>query len=177
MRNDNWMQTYTGKAYYPADPHPDDVDIKDIAHALSNICRFAGHCRKFYSVAEHSYYVSRMVAPEHALQGLLHDAPEAYCQDIPRPLKVNLPDYNKIEALNRRAICYRFNLDFQEPQEVKQADDDILLAEHRVLFPGLPPAEWSVPGAKPCGVIITAMPPKEAEMFFLTRYNELTGKG
>ena len=49
----DWMQTYSGKRYYPVDPRIEDVDINDIAHALSHLCRYGGHCSRFYSVAEH----------------------------------------------------------------------------------------------------------------------------
>lgn len=94
-----WIQTYTGKAFDLLDPQPEQVDILDIAHALSNICRFTGHCRAFYSVAQHSCLVARIVVdlwrrehgydcPEEvALVALLHDAPEAYIGDVSTPLK------------------------------------------------------------------------------------------
>jgi len=179
MRNGNWMQTFTGRAYYPTDPHPDDVCIEDIAHALSQECRFGGHCREFYSVAEHSYWVSYMVHPEYALEGLLHDAAEAYMKDIPRPLKHSseMAEYRRLEKLNRRAICYRLGIDFHEPREVKQADNDILLVEHKALF-GTPPLPWMVPGASTAdsGIKICGYTPKLAEAHFLGRYFTLTGK-
>ena len=176
MRNGLWQQTYCGIAYYPADPHPDDVNIIDIAHALSHICRYAGHVKKFYSVAEHSYLVSLMVTKKDALQGLLHDATEAYCQDIPSPLKHYLPDYRRIEQLNRVAICTRFGLDIKEPETVKQADKNVLLSEHEALF--ISPMHqlplWGPPGMifDP-RVKIRAFPPKVMEEIFLTRFGEL----
>src|SRR5690606_5290032 len=77
----DWMQTFTGRAVYPLDLRPDDIDIQDIAHALSMQCRYAGHTRQFYSVAEHSVHVARwcrQYGPAAALEGLLHDATEAY---------------------------------------------------------------------------------------------------
>jgi hypothetical protein len=155
------------------DPDPDDVDIVDIAHALSHICRYAGHCKTFYSVAEHSYIMSQMVPPEHALQALLHDATEAYCQDLPRPLKAHLPEYRAIEQLNRAAICKRFGLALEEPTEVRQADRDILLSEHLVLF-GPGPKPWVVPGAvlRP-RVEIRAYSPAPINKLFLQRYEDL----
>lgn len=75
MKGD-WMQTYTGRRFWPLDPVAGDIEIMDIAHALSNQCRYAGHTRFHYSVAQHSVQVSENVAPEHALWGLLHDAPD-----------------------------------------------------------------------------------------------------
>jgi uncharacterized protein len=86
----DWIQTYTGRRVYPLDPSPEDIDIADIAHALSNVCRFTGHVREFYSVAQHSVIVSECVPAPFALLGLMHDAPEAYIGDISRPLKKSL---------------------------------------------------------------------------------------
>jgi hypothetical protein len=99
-RTGDFMQTYTGRQYWPMDPRPHEVYIEDIAHSLSLQCRYAGHCIKFYSVAEHSVLIARHLAatraPEVAFAGLLHDAPEAYCVDIPRPLKPYLTNYKAI---------------------------------------------------------------------------------
>src|SRR4051812_6540197 len=83
----DWMQTISGKAFFPLDPRPADVDIQDIAHALAFQCRFGGHVKEFYSVAEHSVRVSLICAHEDAKWGLLHDATEAYLSDIVRPVK------------------------------------------------------------------------------------------
>ena len=79
--------TYTGKWFYPLEPRPEDVDIRDIAHALSLICRFTGHVTYHYSVATHSIAVSELCKPHLALYGLLHDAGEAYLTDIAHPIK------------------------------------------------------------------------------------------
>lgn len=87
-RRGGWMQTYTGKAFYPLDPRPDEVCIDDIAHALSQIPRFGGHARRHYSVAQHSWHMSCLFGnPLLAYQALLHDAQEAYLGDIVQPLK------------------------------------------------------------------------------------------
>ena len=57
-RRGDWMQTHSGLRFYPLDPRPEDIRIEDIAHALPMICRFNGHCSRFYSVAEHSLNVA-----------------------------------------------------------------------------------------------------------------------
>ena len=100
----SWIQTYTGVKFFPLDPNPQDVKIEDIAHALSNVCRFAGQCHSHYSVALHSVCVSKLLEEvygsdkvELCLLGLLHDAPEAYFGDIPRPVKHNVPGFKEIE--------------------------------------------------------------------------------
>src|SRR6266496_1501995 len=81
------IMTYSGELITPLNPDPDDIQIEDIAHALSNQCRFSGHCKQFYSVAEHSCRVSDLCSYEHQLGGLLHDGTEAYLSDIARPIK------------------------------------------------------------------------------------------
>lgn len=166
----DWMQTFTGVAYYPGDPRPEDIHILDIAHALSLLCRFGGHCNRFYSVAEHSILVSQVVPPEHALQGLLHDATEAYCMDIPRPLKKQLSNYTEIEQLNWLAVAERFGLNPEIHTSVHEADNNVLLAEKLQLFDV--DVKWSVPGTA-ADVVVIGMDPLTARYSFIQRYFEL----
>jgi len=167
------MQTYTGRQYWPLDPRAEDVDIIDIAHALSMLCRYTGHCKDFYSVAEHCVYVSRCVPEEHALQGLMHDAQEAYCNDIARPLKRFILNYEEIEGRNWRVIAEKFGLPFDLHPSVKYADISVLLAEAAVLL-GPAPAPWSFGDIKAADIEIRASPPAVAESMFLARFKELT---
>jgi len=127
-----WMPTYTGKRFNPENPHQDDIVIEDIAHALSNQCRYAGHTRRFYSVAEHSVRICNLCSPVNKPSGLMHDAPEAYLTDLPRPLK-RLPSiapvYRALEATVEHAIFAKFNLPLVLPDEVLMYDNEILKVE------------------------------------------------
>ncbi len=89
----NWIQTYSGRQFWPLEPRAEDVAVEDIAHALSLLCRYGGHSSRFYSVAEHCVLVSHKCG----LHGLLHDAAEAYLLDIPRPVKALMPEYKWAE--------------------------------------------------------------------------------
>lgn len=147
MRKGDWIQTFTGRQVWPLDLRQEDICIEDIAHHLSMQCRFSGACRWFYSVAEHSVRVSYEVErthPEHALWGLLHDASEAYLQDVVRPLKRQPELWFYREAENRamEAICERFRLQLAQPQVVSEADHRLLIIEKRDLL-GPAPAAWT----------------------------------
>lgn len=140
----SWIQTYTGVKFDLLDPQPDMVRIEDIAHALSGLPRFTAHTRKTYTVAQHSWLVADLLPDEHKLDGLMHDASEAYVNDLATPLKRNLPDYKVIEGRVWAAIRERFNLSDDPAVEatVKRADLRLLLTERRDLM-GPPPDRWS----------------------------------
>jgi hypothetical protein len=109
---------------YPLNPRVDDVCVDDIAHALAMQTRFTGHCRRFYSVAQHSVHVSHVCDRRDALWGLLHDASEAYLSDVSRPVK-RLPEMSEYRSAEQRllaVICERFGLPEAEPPSVKRAD-------------------------------------------------------
>lgn len=130
----DWFLSSQGKRIYPLDLHLADIDIEDIAHSLSNICRFGGHCRQFYSVAQHSVLVAWAVSPQNKLSAILHDATEAYCGDMVRPLKMMMPIYREMEAGIWAVICNRFGLDHTLDSEIDRADARVLLAEKRDLL-------------------------------------------
>jgi hypothetical protein len=168
----NWQQVFSGRQFWPLDPRPEEIGIEDVAHALSMLCRFGGHCERFYSVAEHSVLVSHVVPPELALVGLLHDATEAYAVDIPRPLKPALSGYKQIEHNLWLAIASRYGLPDGMPDEVKAADNAVLLAEQaQIMKPA--PAPWCIPG-EAAPVTILCLPPSVAKTLFLERFAELT---
>jgi len=128
------IHTFSGHEFWPMDPRASEVHIEDIAHALSMQCRYAGHGLQFYSVAEHSVMVASWLrdvgAPRAAiLQGLLHDATEAYLVDVPRPVKAFLPGYKEAEAKVWVAVCRRYNLDLLISPWVHEADNRIIADE------------------------------------------------
>jgi hypothetical protein len=127
------MFTYSGVSFDPFNPDPELIDIYDIANALSHIGRFGGHAREFLSVAEHSIKVFEQVSPENGKWALLHDASEAYLGDIPAPLKYHdsFAFYRDIEKEVMRAICYKFELPYEEPEEVKYFDMVVRVTEMR----------------------------------------------
>jgi hypothetical protein len=173
------MQTFTGRQFWPVDPRAEEICIEDIAHALSNQCRYAGHCEEFYSVAQHSVIVSVTCAPRDALWGLLHDAAEAYLVDLPRPIKRHSElgaQYRQLEEVLMAVICECFGLPLVEPASVKKADNVVLVTEMRDLM-ARPPARWKESWANgPSPWVIYAWSPKKAEQEFLQRFNYLTGR-
>jgi len=173
-REGGWLQTYTGRQFWPLDPRASEVDIVDIAHALSNMCRFGGHCEEFYSVAQHSYLVSSICPPEDALWGLLHDASEAYLVDIPRPVKAFLRDYKTYERDLERVIAKRFDLPSEMPESVKRADNSLLATEARDLMKS-PPFLWERL-AEPLDSRIVPWSPAIAEEIFLRKFHLLQGR-
>jgi hypothetical protein len=165
--------TASGQYFNLETPEPSDINIDDIAHALSNICRYTGHTRVFYSVAQHATLVSRVVPEECALYGLLHDAAEAYIGDVSRPLKALLPDYRLLEVGVEAAVFRRFRLTQPMPAVVKHADLVLLRTEQRDLL-GADRHVWqSTEGLEPLPIVIDPMPPAVARNAFLARFYEL----
>lgn len=171
-----WIQTFTGKRLDLDPPNPDQIDIEDIAHGLSMLCRFNGQCTQFYSVAEHSVHVSHEIAPKFALVGLLHDAAEAYLGDVPSPLKKQLSQFKTFEGKMEVAIGKKFDIkpDLFKDRELKRADVQLLIDEKAVLMVD-PPEPWP-PGAPDVkdASRIECWEPALAKQKFLERFAELT---
>lgn len=171
-RTGDWMQTVTGVQFYPLDPRPEDVNILDIAAALAKQCRFGGHCDWHYSVAQHSVYVSHQVEPEHQLAALMHDATEAYCVDVPRPLKRSLIGYDKVESRIWQAIATKFALPLRLHPSIHEADEAVLLAEKaQIMRPG--PAWTMNTRAEPAPIKISMWTCDQAREAFLSRFEAL----
>lgn len=169
----DWMQTSTGRAFWPLDPRPSEIHIEDIAAALSKLCRYGGHCKQFYSVAEHCVLMARAAPDGHRLSALLHDASEAYLSDVIRPIKRHIPQYGVIEAALESAIATRFGLPYPLPAEVKRLDNGIL-ADERDQVMRTPPQDWGL--REPAiGVIIEFWAPDKAEFEFLAAFRRYGG--
>lgn len=169
---DIWLQTFTGKRFYPLNPIIDDINIEDIAHALSLLCRFGGHVDRFYSVAEHCVLLAEWVNKENALAALLHDATEAYVVDMPRPIKYLLSEYREIELRAWYAITNKFNVELTLPDQVKEGDNRILLNECNTLMSKR--ERWSIDDlATPLPIKIQGWSPLRAEKEYLNKFKEL----
>lgn len=169
----SWILTRSGLRFDLLNPSAAVVTPQDIAHALSNICRFNGHTFQHYSVAQHSVLLSSIVPPADALAGLLHDATEAYVGDVVRPLKQLLPEYQVIEARIWQAICVRFDLPSELPDSVKRADLYMLATERRDLMHVNSGAWPCLEGIEPMQIKINPWTPAQAKTVFLDRLSEL----
>ncbi|ECG8590445.1 HD family hydrolase [Salmonella enterica subsp. salamae] len=170
----SFIQTLSGKKFNYLTSTIDDIDIEDIANSLSNICRFAGHIPEFYSVAQHSVQCSKLVPPEFALEALLHDAAEAYVQDIPSPLKRLLADYQRIEERVDSLVRIKFKLPEMQSSIVKYADLVMLATERRDLEID-DGTKWECLEGIPATDLFQIIPlhPGQAFGAFITRFNEL----
>jgi hypothetical protein len=174
--NGAFIQTFSGAKIYPLNPDPADIRLVDIAHALSNLCRYTGHSQQFYSVAQHSVHVSEIVPWDCRLLGLLHDAPEAFLQDIPSPLKRS-PEfafYREAEARMERAIWEAFGLTpptDEQAAAIKQADLELLATEATQLLAPLH-RDWELP-CKPLPMMLEPWCPSIAKRTFLDTFHDL----
>lgn len=129
--NPNAILIHSGILFDVFNPKVEDIKIEDIAHSLSKICRYGGHCPKFYSVAQHSVLCSYMDGtPEEQMTFLMHDSSEAYLMDLPRPIKRNMPEYKRIEDNLLKVIFEHYKLPFPLSDKVHHVDDSILAYEY-----------------------------------------------
>ncbi len=173
-----YFRTYSGKHVHPLSPRPEEIDIEDVAHSLSQMCRFLGHTEGFYSVAQHSVHVSEQVPREDALWGLLHDASEAYLCDLPSPIKRDpeMSIYRIAEDRLMLAVCKKFGLPPKMPHSVAVADKVLLATEFRDVTTMDDP-DWIINecGQKPLwDYHVVPWPPIVAECRFMERFQELT---
>jgi uncharacterized protein len=177
-----YLQTVSGRWVNPGDPDQSQLDAGDIARALANVCRFGGHARSFYSVAQHSVIVSELVEQrggdaEDVFAALMHDATEAYLGDMPHPLKHRSPlgaAFREAEAHLEQALRERFRIKADVP-EIKRADRSLLATERRAFSA----EDWHWPeldDVEPLDLELTGWPPDEAARRFAQRYAELDAR-
>jgi hypothetical protein len=177
-----YLQTVSGRWVNPFDPDPEQLDAGDIARALANQCRFGGHCRAFYSVAQHSVIVSMLVEAEggdveDTFAALMHDASEAYLGDMPHPLKHRSPlgaAFKEAEAHLEAVLHARFGIRADVPA-IKRADRALLATERRAFSS----EGWAWPeleGVEPLALDLEGWPADVAAEAFLRRYEELDGR-
>jgi uncharacterized protein len=175
-----WIITYTGLKFYHLNAQPEMVNIQDIAHSLSQLCRWTGHTKHFYSVAQHSVYTSQICPPELALECLMHDSSEAYLGDMNRPLKhftAAGPAYLEIEEKVEQVIFKKFGLPYPMSPEIKKYDIQMLYAEKAQLMKVTEATKyearkWGTDETQ-ADVCIKMWNPEFAELMFLNRFREL----
>jgi hypothetical protein len=172
-----WMQTLTGRKVYPLHLTEEMISIEDIAGSLSKMCRYAGHCEKFYSVAEHCVLVAKRAPSWCKLTALMHDASEAYLVDVPRPLKPFLPGYYEIEDKILATIGRKFGTLYPLPPEVKALDTAILRdeREQNMAFMDEAPEQWGDVSAA-LGVTLQFWTPHRARLEFLASFQRYGGQ-
>jgi len=180
---DPYMITYSNKHVHYLNPQEDQIEIEDIAHHLSLICRFGGACKKHYSVAQHCILLSQIMkmyfGVRLAFEALMHDAEEAYTQDMVNPLKRILPEFQSVGKRLYKCIASKFGMPSEVNPVIYHWDKALFVAEYRSLMPkGYdPPAHlrefpqdlWDMP-IHPYGS------PEEAEYLFLKRFRDLHNK-
>jgi hypothetical protein len=181
LRGDPWIQTYTGRVFNLIVPDVSMVDIEDIAHALANICRYTGHAKRFFSVAEHCCHVCDLLEREHGPRagflGLMHEGEEPYVGDMSSPLKAMCEDYRIIgRHIWERAVAPKFDLPLIMPPEVKRADIEALATEAPQVMRVWPPVKlWNLPVEEGRNNLFTVefWSPEGAENAFMERFERL----
>lgn len=192
---DHGIELLNGQMFNFFNPGATEVSIEELAHVLSNICRFAGHVRYFYPVAQHLLNSSYLAPPGHERAALLHDTSEGFTNDIVTPLKFLVPTFKDIEIVIESDMGRRFDFQYPLSPEVKLVDLQMLKIEKEILKPSS--SHWTIlDGVNTDDVAISTLPytverfvrpfrrentllmgpmtPAQAKAAFLRRYKELT---
>lgn len=176
----SYIITFTGKKFNLLEPRIEDIDILDIAHSQAMQCRWTGHCKHHYSIAQHGYYCSFIGPENEALERLMHDTSESYIGDMNRPLKhfTNAGDaYRRVEKPLQGLIYEAFGMSREEPASVKIADEAMLYAELEQLLPLIEHeiivANNPFGDSKAANIVIEEWTPAYAERMFLKRFDQL----
>jgi len=185
------MWTASGRQIDLMEIQPTDIELWDIAASLSMQARFLGHTaglrrkgmplhQRFYCVAQHCLQVSLRCPPEYALEGLMHDAAEAYMGDITRPVKrlIERLAPGALKAIERQieqAIATQFRLTYPWPEAVHAADDLCCRIEKNNFWPEMGRGDESGLPVLPA-VQLQPLMPGEAASFFMRVFGELSQK-
>jgi hypothetical protein len=175
----DYIETYTGRAFFPLAPSVQDISVIDIAHALANQCRYSGHTSHFYSTAQHCCLLANYVrqkmkgSPLDCLQILMHDAAEAYLVDIPRPVKQHMPEFRKWDHTITMCVRSWYGCgDLPLPKWQDELDSRIIVDERAQLMSDSG-NDWGH-DLEPLGIYIETWTPLMAEQQFLLRYAAYT---
>ena len=175
-----FIETYTGRKFYPLFPERSAISVIDIAHALSQQCRYTGHVRDFYSVAQHSCLLAdhaerKLKAPPiECLQILMHDAPEGYLVDIARPVKQYMPEYRKWDHGINDVIRQWLHVDHLPIPAYQDELDTRVIVDERAQLMSDSGNVWNHDKLDPLGIVIEPWMPRQAEHQFLIQYATYT---
>lgn len=167
----DFIRLHSGRKFHILNPRSHEIHIDDIVWALSHICRFTGHTRAFYSVAQHCCHVSDILPRDSQLAGLLHDAQEAFVNDLASPIKQYLPQYKEMELRVEQLIARKYHFPFPMGAEVKTADMTLLVTEMRDVMRN---TDYKLHPFKPLTQRITPWSSEKARREFMKRYKLLT---
>ena len=170
MSSFNYIRLGNGTKFDYLNPDFSQITIEEIAHSLANQCRYIGHTKFHYSIAQHSVYCSYLAPEEYKYAALMHDICESIAIDVPSPLKKLLPDYQQLEQKLEKGLWAKFGLDWPMHPEVKDVDTIMLATELKQLMPG---EDYLNLLCFPADLIIEEMTPKEAKKLFLDDYYQL----
>lgn len=178
-RKGDYIMTQSGRVFWPIDARPDDIDLEDIAHGLSHVCRYVGQTRKFYSVAQHAVMGSLALDhdPDLAFKFLHHDDTEAYLVDVPTPLKraPGMEQYLVYEQALMEVIWTHFGIDPADIEQTREMDLLMLHTEMRDIMPAV-----SVkPDRYEIGMLLRKVyrwPSWLAKKLYLWRHKQLKGE-
>lgn len=171
---DMGMEMLNGQMFNYNDPDVSSIDIQLVADVLSRNCRFAGHVKHFYSIAQHAVNVSLIVALGHEKEALLHDTSEFVTNDMVTPLKAMMPDFRVVEHRIESRLCAHFGVPHPMSPAVKLADLQMLRIERAHLRPN-DRSTWKHLEGVPVSsfeqlAIMDELSPREASDLFMKRW-------
>lgn len=163
----------SGRYFDYTKPEDFDWNPDDIAHGLSNQCRYGGHCDPFYPIAQHLVIASYAVEPGYEFEALMHDGHESFYLDVMTPFKILMPQYRRLEDRGERAMRKHFNLPAEMSGPVKIIDRVMLATEKRdLMHPD--GGNWGIlEGIEPLPEKIVGWTPTQAKANWLSRFEEL----